>query len=160
MLKRLKTRPESGFTLVELMVVVLVIAVLIAIAIPTFLGARERAQNRTAQANLQTATKAESAYNASDATSGFTANAVIMAAEESSLDWTGGATDSIHVSVADVVAGDSQQLLVYTRSGTGTWYGLRVVTQNGVGINAGRYTCEGVAEANVDDMADCTGNDW
>ncbi|MHB8512537.1 MAG: prepilin-type N-terminal cleavage/methylation domain-containing protein, partial [Actinomycetota bacterium] len=37
---------ESGFTLIELMVVVLIIAILIAIAIPTFLGARQRAQNR------------------------------------------------------------------------------------------------------------------
>ena len=40
---------DRGFTLVELMVVVLVIAILIAIAIPTFLGARERAQDGAAQ---------------------------------------------------------------------------------------------------------------
>ncbi len=44
---------EQGFTLIELMVVVLIIAILIAIAIPTFLGARQRAQNRAAQSNLR-----------------------------------------------------------------------------------------------------------
>jgi len=37
------------------MVVVLIIAILIAIAIPTFLGARTRAQDRAAQASLRNA---------------------------------------------------------------------------------------------------------
>lgn len=44
---------EEGFTLIELMVVVLIIAILIAIAIPTFLGARQRAQDRAAQSSLR-----------------------------------------------------------------------------------------------------------
>jgi type IV pilus assembly protein PilA len=44
---------DEGFTLVELMVVVLVIAILIAIAVPTFLGARQRAQDRAAQQVLR-----------------------------------------------------------------------------------------------------------
>ena len=37
------------------MVVVLVIAILLAIAVPTFLGARERSQDRAAQSNLRNA---------------------------------------------------------------------------------------------------------
>jgi len=45
---------ERGFTLIELMVVVLILAILIAIALPTFLGARQKAQDRAAQANLRT----------------------------------------------------------------------------------------------------------
>jgi type IV pilus assembly protein PilA len=44
---------DRGFTLVELMVVVLVISILIAIAVPTFLGARQRAQDRAAQTLLR-----------------------------------------------------------------------------------------------------------
>ena len=46
---------DSGFTLIELMVVVLVIAILLAIAVPTFLGARERSQDRAAQSSLRNA---------------------------------------------------------------------------------------------------------
>ena len=54
---------EEGFTLIELMVVCVNIGVLIAIALPTFLGARNRAQNRRAQVDLRnTVVAARTAY--------------------------------------------------------------------------------------------------
>ena len=53
--KRLEGRTEEGFTLIELMVVVLIIAILLAIAIPSFLGARSKAQDRAAQSNARNA---------------------------------------------------------------------------------------------------------
>jgi len=63
MQRRLQGEREEGFTLIELMVVVLIIAILIAIAIPTFLGARQRAQNRAAQSSLRNAlTAAKTVY--------------------------------------------------------------------------------------------------
>src|ERR1700677_5165149 len=43
---------EAGFTLIELMVVLLIIAILLAIAIPTFLGVTSSANDRAAQSNL------------------------------------------------------------------------------------------------------------
>jgi type IV pilus assembly protein PilA len=54
-LARRRGDDEKGFTLIELMVVVLIIAILIAIAIPTFLGARSRANDRAAQSSLRNA---------------------------------------------------------------------------------------------------------
>ena len=48
-------RSEGGFTLIELMVVLLILAILLAIAIPTFLGVTKSANDRAAQSNLNTA---------------------------------------------------------------------------------------------------------
>ena len=59
---RARQKSEEGFTLIELMVVVLIIAILLAIAIPTFLGARSKAQDRAAQSNLRNALTAEKTY--------------------------------------------------------------------------------------------------
>jgi type IV pilus assembly protein PilA len=53
MKKLIEPRDDRGFTLIELMVVVLIIAILIAIAIPTFLGAQDRARDRAAQSDLR-----------------------------------------------------------------------------------------------------------
>ena len=50
---RRDVRGSEGFTLIELMVVVLIIAILLAIAIPTFLGAQNRARDRGAQSDLR-----------------------------------------------------------------------------------------------------------
>lgn len=46
---------QGGFTLIELMVVVMIIAILIGIAIPAFLGARGRAQDAAAKSNIRNA---------------------------------------------------------------------------------------------------------
>lgn len=48
-------RDERGFTLIELSIVVIVLAVLLAVAVPTFLGFRRFSQDRAAQSNLRTA---------------------------------------------------------------------------------------------------------
>lgn len=100
MLRTMKTRvargrygKDEGFTLIELMVVVLIIAILLAIAIPTFLGAQNRAKDRAAQSSLRnTLAAAKAMYT--DTQDFSTANAANLTTAEPNLDFVTGANST------------------------------------------------------------------
>jgi type IV pilus assembly protein PilA len=84
---------ERGFTLVELMVVVFIISILIALALPTFLGTRIRAQDRAAQSDVRNAFAAEKAYYADTLT--YTTVPAEMTAIEAAITYVAGDTPLI-----------------------------------------------------------------
>jgi type IV pilus assembly protein PilA len=133
MLKALsnRARDDKGFTLIELMVVVLIIAILIAIAIPTFLGLRRRAQDRAAQSNLRNAVTAAKAYfTDNESYVGF--NAAAGLATEPSLQWEDAngpsATPKVAVDTAEVT---STFVKLGALSASGTYFCI----QDNAGVN-------------------------
>jgi type IV pilus assembly protein PilA len=90
---RFDRRPDEGFTLIELMVVVLIIAILMAIAIPTFLSARNTANARAAQSNLRNAVTAQTTqFSANNA---FTNSVSSMNKAEPAISWNAYTTTTV-----------------------------------------------------------------
>jgi len=118
---RRRNRDEDGFTLIELMVVVLIIAILIAIAIPTFLGARNKAQDRAAQSSLRNAlTAAKTIYT--DGEDYTQADAAALGGVEPSLTFSDSAASTKATEVyVNAVNDHSIVMSAYAKSGTCMW---------------------------------------
>jgi type IV pilus assembly protein PilA len=146
-----RRRPDGGFTLIEVTVVVLIIGVLIAVAIPSFLDSKGHAQDRATEANLRNAFgNAKALFTDNDSYSNVTAAA--LQAVEPSLSFTSGASSAQNI--ISVVSTDEFVILA-AKSGTGECLvlGDDARREGTVFANLGAVTCDAVAAPSLPSTA-------
>lgn len=133
---RMQRDREDGFTLIELMVVVLIIAILIAIAIPTFLGARKRAQDRAAQSSARNAfTAAKTIFTDTESYTSVTQTK--LDESEPSLTFVASGTGSTEPNTVSWNAVDTNTFRVAVYSKSGMCWHLQDITGPLTSTNAG-----------------------
>ena len=118
---------DAGFTLIELMVVLLILAILLAIAIPTFLGVTKSANDRAAQSNLNTALVNAKAYyqNQSQTYNNTAATVTALSSAEPSLTFQSTAsTSQSQISVFVSADATSVILAAVSKNGSNCWYAV------------------------------------
>jgi type IV pilus assembly protein PilA len=156
--RRARHLGDDGFTMVELMVVVLVIGVLIAIALPSFLGARTRALDGAAKQSASLALRsAKIVYT--DHSDYNEASVSALETSEPSLDYVDGVTPSSgSLSVSrDVPDADTFTAAVWSTAGTCFFIRDRA----GLGVDRGAITSGSAADCWAANTASVTFTpDW
>jgi prepilin-type N-terminal cleavage/methylation domain-containing protein len=145
---------QGGFTLIELMVVVMIIAILVGIAIPAFLGARRRAQDTASKSNLRNGLgTAQTIFTDNQAYLATAAMVTSLGSEEPSLTFQNDTTPSTtakQISLAtsaSTAGGTLDTIVLASESGSGTCFYYRHVATAGLATSGTYWNTTGSGTA-------------
>jgi len=119
MLQRMRNKKQGqkGFTLIELMIVIAILGILAAIAIPNFISYRKRSYDAAAQSDLKNLMTAQEAYYVDNSTYKN------ISSTSSNIDFGNDTTAylSDKVTAASTASDDGYTMTAYHSSGSVTW---------------------------------------
>ena len=120
----MRLQRQDGYTLVEVTLVLMILALLLAVGMVSLLGARKGAQNRAAQALAREAvTSAKTVFSATLTYAAVTVPA--LRAAEPSLVFVESTQESDSPRIVSVASVDSSTFIAAVRSSTGTCFFIR-----------------------------------